>query len=454
MASIARVRHAGKVDALAELDEHIVEQLCREHAYHWRAGKLGPGRTVRCFAWQILMGNVPCDAVRHHGDGAFTASAYCQARQRLPESLLAQLSQRTAQAALARVGPPGKPGNKPRRQHEWRGHRVLRIDGSSTALPDTPALRRHFGCSGQQKRGCGYPTAHLLLLTGPAGIGVQVICSPLRTGDMTHATRMHEHLRAGDVLLGDRLFGGWAHLHRLQDQQLHGIFPAHHSRRIAWGRHAEHGPNRRWIKSLGYRDQLVEYRKPEHRPLWMSKRQFAAAPQWVRVREIERQVKVGGVRRTVVVVTTLTDAKNYPPGDVVKLLGERWLIETQLRALKTTMGMERLRCQSVDEVRKELLMYLIVYNLVRLLMLAAAVRQQVNAVRLSFADALATMRYGSGGGGAAIRRVALKIVPLRPGRVEPRVVKRRPKPFAKMSKPRAVLRHALQTRRRRAWRLA
>ena len=86
---------------------------------------------------------------------------------------------------------------------------MYRIDGSGTSLPDSAEVRLHFGCSGVQKPGCGYPTTHLLLLTGPGGAAMEAICSPLRTGDMTHASKTHAQLRPGDLLLGDSQFGGW-----------------------------------------------------------------------------------------------------------------------------------------------------------------------------------------------------------------------------------------------------
>jgi hypothetical protein len=171
----------------------------------------------------------------------------------------------------------------------------------------------------------------------------------------------------------------------------------------------------------------------------MSAREFKVAPQWILVREVRRWVKVGGVGREITLVTTLTDPQKYPPKALMKLLAERWSIELDLRSLKTTMGMERLRCQSVLGVQKELLMYQIVYNLVRLLMLEAAERQNVPVARISFADALARLRWGMD----LETWVDLKLNPERPGRIEPRVVKRRPKPFAAMKKPRAELRRLL-----------
>jgi hypothetical protein len=417
----------------------VVEQVCREQGHRWREGKLPPGRTVECFAWQVLMGNETCDAVRHHGGCEFSSPAYCMARGRLPLVVLEELNGRVRAEALALAGAARKS------EHRWKGRRVFRIDGSSAGLPDVPEVRKYFGLSGNQKPGCGYPTAHLLVLTGPAGVAMDLICSPLRTGDMTHASRMHRHLQRGDLLLGDGQFCGWGHLWLLREQGLDGLFPAHHSRKIAWGKRADHGDSRRFVKSLGHYDQLVQYRKPDHRPQWMSKRQFAAAPKWITVREVRRCVWVGGVRRTITIVTTLTNAGKYPAKALTKLLGERWCIEVDLRSLKTTMGMERLRCRSVEGVRKELMMYLIVYNLVRMRMLRAAARQKVPVARISFADALAALRYG------CAEETELKVNPRRPGRCEPRVVKTRPKPYAKMSRPRPRLRRALKARRKAAF---
>ena len=434
MASVAQQTIKFNVDAL--LDEALIEQICQEKNYHWREGKLTPVETLQNFAWQIVMGNQTLDAVKHHSHGSFTASAYCQARQRLPLEVMQKLSQRIAQGALQRGG-----GSK---DHRWRGHRVFRIDGTSTSLADAKEVRDYFGCSGKQKRGCGYPTAHLLLLTGPGAVALEAICSPLRTGDMTHASKTHAHLQAGDILLGDGLFGGWGHLQQLQSQQLHGVFPRHHSRKLAWGKSGHYGPNCRFVKKLGYRDQLVEYKKPTERPAWMETQTFKQASPWLLVRQTQRCIKIGGVRRKIVVVSTLTDSVKYPAQEMVKLLAERWFIETQIRCIKTTMGMETLRCQTVEGVHKELLMYLMVYNLLRLFMLQAAERQGVCFARLSFADALAALRWGDGR-----LQVDVEIVPRRAGRIEPRVVKRRRKPFMMMNQPRQRLRRELILRQKR-----
>lgn len=447
MASVAGSKRIGKSDVWNQVQQQKVEEISLELGYHWRNGKLGPGQTMECLLWQVLMGNVSCDAVAHHWDGDFTASAYCQARQRLPNEVLQAFARQTASAVLELGGKKTRRGKDGAGEQDgcWRGCRVFRIDGTGLTLPDSPELRKHFGCSGRQKAGCGYPTMHLLLLTGPGGVALRAICSPLRTGDMTHACQTHEALRGGDVLLGDRQFSGWGHLCELIRQNLGGIFQAHSSRRIEFGAAKKHGPNRRFVRRLGYQDQLVEYRKPGHCPPWMDRKQFEAAPQWILVREIRREVKVGGVRRTVTVVTTLTDPKKHPAKEVVILLADRWLIETQLRWLKTTMGMEMLRCQSVDGVGKEVLAYLIVYNLIRLLLALAATVQKVNVNRLSLASALARLRWGVG-----TAWVDLAVLPERPGRSEPRVVKRRQKAFPRMNQPRKTLKMQIKHRSKTA----
>ena len=436
MASVAKCNDACKLNVIKMLEAKRIEAICRKEQYQWREGKLGPVETIQHFAWQILMGNESCDAVKHHANGSFSASAYCQARQRLDLEVFETLSREVSDGVLARQA--GRDGQA----LDWKGHRVFRIDGSGISLPDAPEVRAYFGGSEKQRPGCGYPTAHVLFLTGPGGVAVDAICSPMRVSDVSGTPRMHLHLGAGDLLLGDGLFNGWGHLSELIRQDLHGVFPIHHSRTIGWGRYAQHGTTRRFIKSLGWRDQLVEYKKPQVCPKWMDKKQFKQAPPWLLVREISREVKVGGARRQVTVVTTLLDHRTYPAKAVVKLLAQRWLIETQIRCLKTGMGLEELSCHSVEGVKKELLIYLIVYNLIRLLLMEASRQQDVPVDRLSFADALARLRYGT-----MEIPVKLEVVTLRPDRLEPRVIKRRRKAFMLMNQPRQQLRQQLQRKR-------
>ena len=141
-------------------------------------------------------------------------------------------------------------------------------------------------------------------------------------------------------------------------------------------------------------------------------------------------------------VTTLLDPQRYPAEALAELFGQRWRIETNLAHLKTTMGMDVLRCQTVDGVRKELAIYALVYNLTRLVMLKAAAQQQIDVERVSFVDALRWLAQ-------ACRRISplrLSMNPHRPNRHEPRVRKRRPKQYDLMNKPRCQLRERLYTK--------
>jgi hypothetical protein len=87
---------------------------------------------------------------------------------------------------------------------------------------------------------------------------------------MTHVNKVQGTIQSGDVVLGDRLFSNWGHFILLKNRRAFGLFKTHHSRKIEFGRYKNHGKNRRWIKKLGHHDQLVEYRKPDHKPRWMS----------------------------------------------------------------------------------------------------------------------------------------------------------------------------------------
>jgi hypothetical protein len=266
---------------------------------------------------------------------------------------------------------------------------------------------------------------------------------------------LHAHLAAGDVLLGDDAFAGWAHLALILQANLHAIFPAHHRRIVDFtaGRahaHPHRGksskragkPRSRVVEVLGPDDQLVEYFKPTEQPAWLTDERWDALPASITVREVRRTVRRDGFRPiTVTIVTTLLDPAAYPADELVELRLSRWMIETNIRHLKATLGMDVLKCKTLDGVRKERLVFLLVYNLIRILMLRAARRQQVNVNRVSFADTLAWLRYGR-----LDICIALIVNPLRPGRLEPRVIKRRTNDFPCMTRPRAQLKSQLRAK--------
>ena len=192
---------------------------------------------------------------------------------------------------------------------------------------------------------------------------------------------------------------------------------------------------------MGMEDQLVEWFKPLLCPGWMSTEQFAGLPEKLLLRELRYRVTRRGFRvHEVTLVTTLIDSATYPATELAELYGRRWNIETNFRHLKTTMGMKVLRCKTVVGVHKELLMFALAYNLVRLVMVEAAKRQGVFVERISFVDALRWLIYDSGDAPL----VPLVVNPVRPDRVEPRVIKRRSDKYKRMMKPRRKLREELE----------
>jgi len=319
-------------------------------------------------------------------------------------------------------------------------------------MSDTRSLQKEFGQPGGQKKGCGFPVAHMLLLTDAVtGFIMDVLESPLRTHEMSKVAQLHPQLRDGDVLVGDRGFCSYAHIALILQRRLHTVLRIHQRiivdftprRPYVRGKAtaSENGlPRSKWLVSIGTKDQIVQWFKPKRRPRWMSLEQYRKLPDSIFVRELRYRIETPGYRtRRVTLVTTLLNDEKYQAKELGELYCHRWQIEVNLRHLKQTMGMDILRCKNPDGVRKEMLMFAIVYNLICCVICAASKRQNVPPDRVSFIDALRWLRTASPG----IILIDLIINPLRPGRYEPRVVKRRPKQYSLMNKPRKTLRNLM-----------
>jgi hypothetical protein len=400
--------------------------------------------TTQLFFVQVVNGNTACTHLRHLTKINVTASAYCQARSRLPLDVFKRL--------LRAVGDDLQ--HEPLNEHSWLGHRTFFADGSSFSMPDTPELQERFGQPGGQQPGCGFPVAHLMtLFHAGSGLLLKMLSAPLRTHDLSLAVKLHPTLRGGDVLVGDRGFCSYAHLALLAQKGVHGLFRMHQKQIVDFtpGRpHVEPGkrgstgqrgrPRSRWIKQLGKQDQVVDWLKPTTIPQWMTPQQYAQLPDSLEVRELRYRVQQKGFRvEMVTLVTTLVDAKRYTLKNLADLFLARWGIETNFAHLKTTMGLDVLKCKTVNGVLKELIVFALIYNLVRLVMGQAARRQHVNIERISFIDA---MRWLASAQDDELLPV-LVVNPLRPNRYEPRVQKRRPKQYGLMTKPRHELRKLL-----------
>jgi hypothetical protein len=442
--SLPEVVRQFKADVAKALSADWIEKACRILGVAFRRRTLDPVTTLHVFLLQILHGNTACTALPHLAGCAFSAAAYVKARCRLPLALFERLLERVGDALFGEQQTTGR----------WRGHRTWLLDGSSFSMPDTPELQDRFGQPGAQREGCGFPVAHVLALFH-AGTGFlqRVIAAPLRTHDLAQAALMHAELLAGDVLIGDRGFASYVHLAQLVARNLHGLFRCHQRQIVDFRAGRRHTgqrkptaglPRSRWLKRLGRYDQLVEYVKPTRRPKGMSRADYDALPNTLVLRELRYWIGRRGYRTKVItLVTTLIDAEAYPAAELATLYGQRWQVETNLRHLKTTMRMEVLHCQTVDGVLKELLMFALAYNLVRLVMLEASRRQETPVDRISFVDALRWLRTAEPG--TPLPRLVVN--PHRPHRFEPRVVKRRPKQYSRMTSPRRKLRKRLAGKR-------
>lgn len=432
------LRHL-RQDLTEHLDESAVHAICKQLGHVWRDCLLTPCAIVHWLLVQVLHGNTALNHISLQARRAFSDSAYCQARARLPLAVF--------QAVLRHVTTPLIPATET--EGRWHGHRTFLIDGSSFSMADEPALQEHFGQPGGQAAGRGFPVAKILaLFHAGTGLLLRVTAAPLRTHEMARVDGVHPTLRPDDVLVGDRGFCSYAHLALLLGRGVHAVLRVHQKQLVDFtpGRpHARPGdakgrPRSRWLRALGPYDQVVEWFKPRDRPEWLTAERYAALPATIGVREVRYTVGRRGFRaRVVTLVTTLLDAELYPAAALAELYFSRWRVEQYLKDLKQTMKMDVLRCKSVEGVLKELTAYAIVYNLVRVMMGEAARRQGVDGERISFVDALRWLLEAQPGEDLP----ELVVNPSRPGRVEPRVRKRRPKEYPVMKQPRRELRKKL-----------
>jgi hypothetical protein len=428
-------------DIASGLTKEMIEAACRDAGYSWRKRLLDPATTIYLFLLQILNGNTACSHVVHFGVWSFSISAYCLARKRLPLAVFHALLEATAAAFRSATSTGSR----------WLGHRVWVVDGSSFSMPDEPELQRHFGQPGGQKKGCGFPVAKWLALFDlSTGMLLRSATAPLRTHEMSQSSAISRELEPGDVVLGDRGLCSYAHLALLTQRGLHAVFRIHQRQIVDFtrgGRGAKRGskdlpglPRSRWVLSQGKSDQIVVWFKPKRKPSWMSKEEYESLPCEIAVRELRYRVTAKGYRvHEITLVTTLLDAAIYPASELAELYFRRWQVEINFKHIKITMKMDVLRCKTVDGILKELAMFALAYNLVRSVMVESAKVQGVEPDRISLIDTVRWLIGTEGGEDLSV----LIVNPSRRGRVEPRVVKRRPKQYRRMTKPRAVLRKLL-----------
>jgi hypothetical protein len=431
---------------------HQFELLFAPWIAHWRLAQQdeGPHSRDRCwnlrlvfwtFLWQVAQAGASCrEAIRQAQARCKNAgrrpppdqdSPYCQARGSLPLERLQEIHDglcAQAQDALAA-------------KDLWCGHHVLVADGSSITAPDTPANQKAFPQQSVQKPGCGFPIIRLVaLLSLATGMLTAWAIGPWSQHEVGLLQTLWDCLRPGDVLLADRGFSNWALLAQCLQRNLHAVFRVKGVRRSDFRRG----------KRLSRHERLVEWRKPFTPAKTVTAQEWALLPEVLTLRLVRCQLEIPGFRtRQITLVTTLLDSAKYPPQALSQLYFRRWAMELSLRNIKITLQMDQLSCKNPQNLEREIRMHFLVHNLVRRLMLEAARRHRVPLERVSFAGSLAAARrYGEALLQARSKRhrlelinemfatVAADLVPDRPGRREPRAVKRRPKPYPLLTKHR------------------
>ena len=301
--------------------------------------------------------------------------AYCQARQRLPEGVMARLSCRVG-ANLLLHAPP---------RWRWRGRDVKLVDGTTVSMPDTAANQAVYPQPPQERPGLGFPLARLVAVFSlSVGTVLEAVLGPWmgkQTGENALFRTLHDHLCPGDIVLSDRYFCSYFDIALLQQRGMDIVMRLHQRRPIDFRRG----------KRLGQEDQLVTWNKPKC-PDWMDEATYASLPDTLTLRQVRlRGTRPGFRTQTVVVVTTLTDPHAVSRGELTDLHRMRWHAELDLRSLKQTMQMGILRGKTPEMVRKEIWAHFLAYNLIRTVMAQAAQQHHVEPRQISFKGTVQTL---------------------------------------------------------------
>jgi hypothetical protein len=376
---------------------------------------------ARLIAWRLVQGLSPCSA---------ETGAYCTARADLPEEALHALVRETGKQVE----------NESPQTWLWHGRRVRVVDGSTITMPDTPENQAAYPQQKTQKPGCGFPIARILVIFSLAtGTVLEAAIGKYQgkqTGENSLFRKLYDALDEGDIILADRYFSGWSDVALPLERGIDIVVRKHQARRTDF----------RTGQRLGKDDHMIFWTRPQ-RPKWMSAEQYATLPDELTLREVRIRVAQKGFRtESLVVVTTLLDPEEYPPEEIALLYRRRWQAELHLRSLKIVLQMDHLRCKTPERVRNEFYTHLLGYNLIRGVMAAAAFQSGKSPWEISFKGTLQTLgqflpmllsRISSEVWCAALlTAVATHIVGDRPDRFEPRLRKRRPKPYKHLREPR------------------
>lgn len=421
------------------LGDEEIETICRELGYRWRERRLPPGVTVRSMVYRGLHPDHSIKATMADmaaADGSMqeapSDASWCEARSRLPQPLLPQLVQRSARRLQNLVG----------KKHLYRGRPVYHFDGSTVSMPDTPDLVEAFGYANTKHGPSRFPTARISFLTlagVEAVIGYRM--DGYRTSEDKQFRAMWNCIPSRALVVFDRFCSSFFNLAKLRRRRIDVITRLHQRRDpealIAQGRRI--GKDQ-WIVPLTLWPQVRR------------KYNDATLPEILEVRLIRVRYGKGKKQKTLWLVTTLLDPKEYPRGEIVTLYGRRWEIETRIGSLKTTLQMAVLRSQTESNIQKEVEAIMLAHNLTWNVIHQAARQERVRASRISFSGAikyvlafstllrLTPITHRVAIYSKMLRAIARQTNLHRPGRVEPRLVKRDRRRYGFLKEPRHIAR--------------
>ena len=413
-----------------------VEALLPEH----RERIYPPTETLSMFLAQGMAADRSCQAivnqsaVKRVAGGLSRVSTvtggYCRARQRLPQEMVSSLTRKVGDLVDTQVPDHWR----------WHGRPVRIVDGTTLTMPDTPENQAAFPQQGGQKPGLGFPICRVVGITCySSGALLNAAIGKFRGkggNEQALLRSLQDTFDAGDIVLGDAFFATYFFIADMLQKGVDLVMEQQGARRRS--------TDFRRGQKLGKHDHVVVLTKPRIQPDWMTNEQYARAPDTLRIRELRADNKT--------LITTLTCAKTHTKEALKALYHSRWQVELDLRNIKQTLGMDRLSCKTPDMVIKEIWIYLLAYNLIRLLMAQSALLADILPRTLSFKHCLQlwwsvqqqSVPLSEDMLKTVFQLMAQQIVGNRPGRIEPRAIKRRPRAYPLLTKPRVEAREQVR----------
>jgi len=423
-----------------------ISQALKTAKVAWNDGIYPPLVTLWVFLGQVLSADHSCKGavarlIAHrlsHGQKACSpeTGAYCQARKRLPEKFFSEVACQVGRTLDSQA----------ESDWLWKGRRVYMFDGSTVTMADTPANQEAYPQISTQRPGLGSPIARIGAITS-LSCGAIIALGFCRyagkgQGEVSLLRRLWDVLSKGDILLADRLMANWAGIAMLQERGIELV-----SRLNKANRKADFRKGKRLAKD----DHIVRWKKPSSIRS-VDRATYRSLPDFITVRETRIHAKTPGFRsKTIIVVTTLLDPQQTTKEDLAFIYRQRWHNELDLRAIKSTMQMHNLRCETPEGVRKEVWTHVLAYNLIRTVMAQAASEYGIQPRTISFKGAMQTLeafqpvidlkgRCNTGFRQDLYEQLLLCIathrVGNRPDRFEPRKIKRRYRFYNFLKKPR------------------